>query len=254
MNFDDLDAQMRVYETSHDVRVMPGVSIVARIDGRNFTRLTKELERFDAPFDPRFRDLMAGTVEHLMGCGFAVAYAYTQSDEISLLLGRGDQTFGRKERKINSVLAGEASAAFSLALGRHAAFDCRVCQLPGGQVVVDYFRWRQADAGRNALNAHCYWSLRREGAAAGEATARVAGLGTAAKHELLFARGTNFNDLPAWQKRGVGFWWEEFERAGLNPATGESTVAVRRRVRRELELPTGEAYDTLVRGRLGMGE
>jgi tRNA(His) 5'-end guanylyltransferase len=43
MKFDDLDRQMRVYETSHDFCVLPGLYIVARLDGRSFTRLTKEV-------------------------------------------------------------------------------------------------------------------------------------------------------------------------------------------------------------------
>src|SRR3954453_16931023 len=102
MKFDDLDAKMRVYETAHDHCVLPGVYMVARIDGRNFTRLTKDVCRFEAPFDERFRDLMLDTTEHLMYCGFRVVSGYVQSDEMSLLSRRDEQTFGRKTRKYNS--------------------------------------------------------------------------------------------------------------------------------------------------------
>jgi tRNA(His) guanylyltransferase len=56
MKFDELDAKMRVFETAHDLCVLPGIFMVARIDGRNFTRLTKEVFKFEAPFDPKFRD------------------------------------------------------------------------------------------------------------------------------------------------------------------------------------------------------
>ncbi|MGH7456108.1 MAG: tRNA(His) guanylyltransferase Thg1 family protein, partial [bacterium] len=86
MKFDDLDAKMRVFETAHDHCVLPGIHIVARLDGRGFTRLTKEVHHFEAPFDERFRDLMLATTEHLMDCGFRMLYGYTQSDEISLLV------------------------------------------------------------------------------------------------------------------------------------------------------------------------
>jgi len=41
MKFDELDKQMRVYEQSMDQFVTPGNYIIARLDGRNFTRLTK---------------------------------------------------------------------------------------------------------------------------------------------------------------------------------------------------------------------
>ena len=98
-----------------------------------------------------------------MQCGFKVSYGYTQSDEISLLLDLKENSFGRKERKLNSILSGEASAKFSLLLGDIATFDSRICQLPNKQLVVDYLRWRHEDAHRNALNAHCYWYLRKEG-------------------------------------------------------------------------------------------
>ena len=116
MHFNELDAIMRVYEEVHDYAVLPNIYMVARLDGRNFTRLTKDTHRFAAPFDERFRDYMLATVEHLMNCGFKVIYGYTQSDEISLLLDIDENTFNRKLRKLNSILAGEASAKFSLLL------------------------------------------------------------------------------------------------------------------------------------------
>jgi tRNA(His) guanylyltransferase len=151
-----------VFETAHDRSVLPGMFLVARIDGRNFTRLTKETHNFEAPYDARFRDMMIETTSHLMNCGFNAIYGYTQSDEISLLFHPSITTFDRKVRKYNSILAGEASAKFSLLLQDLACFDCRISELPNVDLVVDYFRWRNEDARRNALNAHCYWLLRKE--------------------------------------------------------------------------------------------
>lgn len=60
MKFDELDDRMRVFETAHDQCVLPGMYMVARLDGRNFTRLTKEVIKFEAPFDVRFRDMREG--------------------------------------------------------------------------------------------------------------------------------------------------------------------------------------------------
>ncbi len=37
MKFDDLDEKMRIFETAHDVCVLPGIHMGARIDGRNFS-------------------------------------------------------------------------------------------------------------------------------------------------------------------------------------------------------------------------
>ena len=252
MKFDVLDTQMRVFETSSDQRVLPDMFMVARLDGRSFTRLTKRVCQFETPFDPRFRDMMVATAKSLMHCGFNVVYAYTESDEISLLLDRRETLFDRKLRKINSILAGEASATFSISLGQPAAFDCRVSQLPNCERVVDYFRWRGADAFRNALNAHCYWALRKAGWSARRATSELANKTRSEKHELLFQRfGMNFNDVPAWQKRGVGLTWSTYEKPCVNQKTGERATAVRRRIEVLEELPIREAYSEFVRGLVG---
>jgi tRNA(His) 5'-end guanylyltransferase len=255
MKFDDLDRKMRVFETAHDLCVLPGLYMVARVDGRSFTRLTKEIHQFEAPFDPRFRDLMIETAEHLMsGCGFNMVYGYMESDEISLLFGPEENSFGRKVRKLISILAGEASAKFSLLLGAMACFDCRISQLPSTELVIDYFRWRNEDAHRNALNAHCYWLLRKQGKGVGEATATLKGMSVADKNELLFKHGVNFNDLPLWQRRGVGLYWEEYDRPAENPVTGEKVVARRRRIRRDLELPMKDDYSTFLRKLIAEGK
>jgi tRNA(His) 5'-end guanylyltransferase len=246
MKFDELDAQMRVFETSSDHCVLPGIFMVARIDGRGFTRLTKEVHQFEAPFDTRFRDMMIATTEHVMTCGFRAVYGYTQSDEISVLFHRDETSFGRKTRKFNSVLAGEASARFALLLGAHAAFDCRICELPTVRHVRDYFRWRNEDAHRNALNAHCYWTLRKQGRSVNNATDHLVGMSVADKNELLFQSGVNFNDLPSWQKRGIGLYWETYEKPSLNPKTGQSVTAPRRRIKHDLDLPMKDAYGDFI--------
>ena len=215
MKFSELDAKMRVYETTGDRCVLPGIYMVARLDGRHFHALTKESGDFEAPFDEKFRDLMVNTTIHLMKeSGFNFIYDYTESDEISLLFLFESEDFGRKTRKLNSVLAGEASAKFSILYGKLGVFDCRISELPQKENVVDYFRWRNEDANRNALNAWCYWTLRKEEQNKNQATKAIEGLSTADKNELLFQHGINYNELPLWQKRGIGFYWKTIERNG----------------------------------------
>ena len=246
MNFDDLDRKMRTYEQSLDQCILPDLYMVARLDGRNFSRLTKEICNFEAPFDVRFRDMMAETVTQLMDCGFRVVYGFTESDEISLLFHKEEATFGRKTRKYNSILAGTASAAFSLQLGQPVSFDCRIVPLPNLERVQDYFLWRQEDAHRNALNAHCYWLLRKEGQTAREATAQLDGRSIAWKNELLFQKGINFDQLPSWQKRGIGIYWVNEEKIGFNPIKQEEVRTTRRVLRTDLELPLSADYARMV--------
>lgn len=242
MNFDELDAKMRAYETSIDQCILSDMYLVARIDGRSFSRLTKEICDFEAPFDVRFRDMMINTVKGLMDCGFRVVYGFTESDEISLLFHVDEQTFGRKVRKYNSILAGVASASFSLQLGQVAAMDCRLIPLPNIERVQDYFLWRQEDAHRNALNSHCYWLLRKEGMNAIDATKMLEGKSVAYKNELLFSRGINFDTLPSWQKRGVGVYWDSVEKVGFNPVKNEEVKTLRRELKVDYELPLGQEY------------
>lgn len=215
MNFDELDEKLRRFEQSLDQVIWQELYLVARVDGRGFTRLTKETCQFEAPFDIRFRDAMVGTAKHLMECGFRIVYAFTESDEISLLFHPKDNTFGRKTRKINSILAGEASAYLSMELGVMACFDSRVVPLPNLECVGDYFAWRQEDAHRNSLNAHCYWKLRQKGISAQEATKQIEGKSVAWKNELLFSEGINYNELPNWQKRGIGIYYTTYEKKRL---------------------------------------
>ncbi len=247
MKFDDLDKRMRIYETNCDICVLPKIYMVARIDGRNFTTLTKQKHNFEAPFDTRFRDAMVETVKHLMNVGFNVIYGYTESDEISLLFNQNETAFGRKTRKYNSILAGEASAKFSLLLNDLAAFDCRISQLPTKEDVVDYFRWRNEDAFRNALNAHCYWTLRKDGFTAKKATQSLETVSVAEKNELLFNYGINFNDLPSWQKRGIGIYWKDYQKRGINPITKEIKLTERRKLYVDMDLEMKDAYSDFIK-------
>lgn len=246
MNFDDLDSMMRVYEESIDQVLLPELYMVARLDGNRFTRLTKEICHFETPFDIKFRDMMVEAVKALMTYGFRVIYGFTESDEISLLFHPEEGTFGRKVRKYNSILAGVASASFSLSLGQQAIFDCRMVPLPTLERVQDYFLWRQEDAHRNSLNAHCYWMLRKQGKSVVEATQMLEGQSIAYKNELLFQNGINYDKLPSWQKRGIGIYWETYEKKGFNPVTEKEEIAERRALKVDDALPLREDYSEFI--------
>lgn len=246
MDFDTLDKQMRKFEQSLDRTMLEGIYVVARLDGHGFTRLTKKEWDLEKPFDIKFRDAMIQTTKHLMDCGFRMIYGYTQSDEISMLFHLKDDTFGRKERKLVSILASEASVAFSMNTGHAAVFDNRLVPLPNADNVIDYFRWRQEDAHRNSLNSHCYWTLRKAGISADDAQKRMSGISDSEKNEILFEHGINYNDLPFWQKRGVGMYYHNEQRQGFNPVTNEITTYTRRSLHLDMELPIGQDYSIFI--------
>lgn len=82
----------------------------------------------------------------------------------------------------------------------------------------------------------------------GEATQLLRNEPTSYQNELLFRQGINFNDLPLWQRRGVGLYREFFEKEGIDPRTGESVPAVRRRIKTDMELPMKDEYARMLSG------
>jgi tRNA(His) 5'-end guanylyltransferase len=96
--------------------------------------------------------------------------------------------------------------------------------------------------------------LRRQGHEATEANAALRNRSVADKNEVHFRSGINFNDLPAWQRRGCGVYWQLEEHPGVNPLTGEQIIARRRGLRRDVELPMKEDYSTFLRTLIPAGE
>lgn len=222
----ELDAKMRALERSSER--LPASPIIARLDGRGFSRLTTEVLSVEKPFSDQFREFMSQTVEHLMvNAGFSPVVAYTQSDEISLVLGAGDSAFSRKPVKWLSLLAGEASAAFSIAAGTPAAFDCRLIPIPS-EDHLNYFRWRRSDGKRNALNASAYWLLRGLDLGPEQASKELSGKTYSELVDFLRAKGIEFESLPQWQLYGTLFKWGSRKVDGYDPIEGVSVTVSRR--------------------------
>ncbi|MGM5631133.1 tRNA(His) guanylyltransferase Thg1 family protein [Apibacter raozihei] len=247
MNFKNLNAKMKCFETLADRSVIPQMYIIARLDGRGFTKLTKEKYSFETPFDEKFSEMMVETVKHVLKSGIKILYGYTQSDEISLLFDINENSFSRKRSKYISILAGEVSAAFSMLIGEAVVFDCRLSELPNKELVYDYFQWRMDDAYKNSLNGHVYWNLRKQGYSKNEVTEKMLNMNVAKKNELLFSNGLNFNDLPKWQKRGIGVYWEEIKKEGINEINNQKMIGKKKNLIVNKELPLKEEYKLFIR-------
>ena len=78
------------------------------------------------------------------------------------------------------------------------------------------------------------------------ATKRLEGMPVAEENELLFQHGVNFNDIPNWQKRGIGLYSEVYDKPSVNPLTGEQVLARRRRVKVNYELPMKDQYGDFI--------
>lgn len=247
MNIDELDNKMISFETCHDLSVLPGMYIVARLDGRNFTKLTKETFSYEVPFDERFRDYMIETTKHLINCGFKVVYGYTQSDEISLMLHKDENSYDRKLVRIASVLSAEASAKLSNLVGAIATFDCKISELPSSEYLIDYFTWRMADAQISTLNEYCYWTLRKEGKTHDDVRTHMLFLSVADKNDLLIRRNIRFNEIPLWQRRGVGMYPEKYSKDYIVKSHVEPVFNVKRRIIEEFKLPFNDEYNEFIK-------
>lgn len=245
MHPDEFERRMRAMECYHDLRVPPGAWLILRLDGRGFSRFTEN--RFEKPFDTRFHELMVKTTRTLL-TELQGVYGYTESDEISILLSPAWDFFDRELEKVLSISASIASTTFSLACGEAALFDSRACVTGERESVIDYFQWRQADATRCALNGWCYWTLRNSGASVSKATSELHGQSIAFKNELLFQRGINFNNVPMWQRRGTGLYWESYDKQGYNPKAKKTVIVQRRRIKVDHDLLMKAEYSKFIRG------
>lgn len=246
MKFDDFDRMMRQHELSLNETVTSCEWIVLRLDGRGFTKLTKEALDFARPFDERFHVAMQRTCEHLMACGARISLCYTQSDEISLLLKDENVPFNGKTRKLNSVFAGEASGVFSLEVSRPTAFDCRTIPLAQTSDAVDYFRWRAEDANRNGLTAFCYWTLREAGLGPSKADAEMRGLSKDQKLALLTSYDVDFAAQPEWMRLGSFLRWKTDAHVGIDPRTSAEVATTRKALEWLEPCPVGASIAALV--------
>ena len=159
MKKDDFGDRMKSYEATTDVRLPADKPIVARIDGRNFSKFTKGMQK---PFDSHMAEAMQATTQRLVQDSHA-KIGYTQSDEITLIFEAtemGDHFFGGRVLKLASVLAGMATINFALSLPDRARvadkrphFDCRVFSVPNREEASNALLWRAQDAIKNSIQS-----------------------------------------------------------------------------------------------------
>lgn len=183
-------------------RFLPLAPICSRIDGKNFSRFTKNLER---PYDKRLTTLMQQTTAYLVEETKA-NIGYTQSDEISLAWYSDDYRhqifFDRRIQKMVSVLASMTTAYFNSYLseyvpekrGTFALFDCRVWQVPTLEEATNVFLWRELDAITNSISMsarHYYSHKELEGKTGNE------------MRKMLHKKGIDWADYPNFFRRGT---------------------------------------------------
>ena len=222
---DSLGNRMKGYENCYRLYLSKRSCVIVRIDMRAGHSFTKGFAR---PYDEVFARAMWETAKKLCENVSGAKFAYTQSDEISLVLTDYDSIntepwFGNNLQKIVSVTASMATLYFNNAFShemtkaynnmnvsseqlrvyqqayalREAMFDSRAFLLPREEV-FNYFWWRQLDTKRNSIlllgQAH-YSQKQLQNKKCDEI-----------QETLLREKDIDWNNEVNWFKNGVAFY------------------------------------------------
>ena len=190
-----LGERMKQYEYVERKYLTPKIPIIIRLDGKAFHTFCKGMKK---PYDEIMMQSMIETAKYLCENIQGVKLAYTQSDEITLVLydqnPKSEGWFNYNVQKMVSVSASMATLAFNKAFDRFiheyimckpdltlqnttdedeetlyrirmfdkidkALFDSRVFSIPEYEV-INCLIWRQQDAIRNSIqiSGHTYFS------------------------------------------------------------------------------------------------
>lgn len=227
---DDLGCRMKTfYEQIPKTKLMRRCPVAIRIDGRAFHTFTRGFQKpFDEVLIKSMQETMKYLCENIQGC----VLAYTQSDEITLILVdykklTSSAWFDYEVQKICSIAASMATMAFNnifskyvkefdlelayndngidtkenrklweiykKAINKGAMFNARCFNIPKEEV-TNLVYWRQLDASRNSIQM------------VGQANFSHKELQNKSCNDiqnmLMTQKGINWNDLPTYQKRG----------------------------------------------------
>ena len=223
-----LGDRMKDYENVNRFYLTRRMPLVIRLDGRAFHTFCKGLEK---PYDGIFAKSMQATAFNLCKNIEGCKLAYTQSDEISLLLIDYDELetqawFDKNLQKMVSTSSSMATLYFNVAFKEladcwcedyyypawntseeddkyydalrkaqfTATFDSRAFCLPKEEV-ANYYIWRQKDATRNSINSLAQANFSHKS---------LQGLNVnQVQDKLVNEKGINWNDQLTEFKRGI---------------------------------------------------
>lgn len=197
------------YEDRTRVMLPRRTYTIIRLDGKAFHTYTKGLNK---PFDKGLYEDMDNAIISIMSEIQGAVFAYTQSDEISILLTdfstpQTSAWFDGNLQKMCSVSAALITAEFNhLRRMRHfetqgsmetfklAYFDARVFTIPDRIEVMNYFIWRNQDCSRNSVSMVAQQNFSHK---------ELQSQSTSDMHEMLHQKGVNWaTDFSDGEKNG----------------------------------------------------
>jgi tRNA(His) 5'-end guanylyltransferase len=222
MDRSDLANRMKDYEKRNRYYLQRRMPVIIRLDMRAGHTFTKGFKR---PFDEVFMKSMQETAKYLCENIQNTKIAYTQSDEITLVLIdyeklNTDAFFDYRVDKMCSIAASMATMAFNRffeintlterlkndvehdyalgkaykdALYKGAMFDARVFNIPKEDVTNNFY-WRQLDCSRNSIQMVGQANFSHK---------ELQNKSCIDIQEMLLQKDIDWNDFPAYQKRGT---------------------------------------------------
>lgn len=219
------------YESVPKTRLMRRCPVALRLDGKTFHTFTRGFER---PFDEVLIKTMQETAKYLCENIQGTVMAYTQSDEITLILIdykklNSSAWFDYEIQKMCSIAASMATMVFNKyfetfslterlkddaehehklgrvyknALAKGAMFDCRCFNIPKEEV-ANLIYWRQLDAIRNSIQMVGQANFLHS-----ELQFKTCDM---IQDMLMTRKGIDWNDYPAYQKHGSCVIKEEYK-------------------------------------------
>lgn len=193
------------------VLIPDGKWTVIRVDGHNFNKFAHPFKKVN-PFHPLVTKAMVAAMERLIK-EFSPKFAYTQSDEITLLVDPAHGTYAGRTCKLASISAALATMTFDDTMNRNqdmvpdelkskspngiyrcdAIFDGRAyaadeCDIPG------ILRWRQRDCIRNSISTQARHHF---------STKELLGKNSDTRRDMLGKIGHAWEDLPFSDRYGI---------------------------------------------------
>ncbi|MCD6497949.1 MAG: hypothetical protein J7M25_06525 [Deltaproteobacteria bacterium] len=223
----DLDKHFGAFELFGSETLLRGFLRVGRVVVMDSGGLDEQL-RGKQPVGMDFAKLLVKTGAHLLSrCG-DVIFGVADAREISVVMaGIDEEGVDPRGKDLLCRLTSEASGKFSSLAGVVASFETKVYEFPAADLVGRYLEWRQATNDEWVLDRYL------KAFAAGDDgvdSVPTSEFGREEKIEILSQHGVDFAEVPAWQRLGVGLFWQ----AGVGD--GEPSLVV------DTELPEGPAY------------
>ena len=226
---------MKEFEVYSSLKVPKNSKIIVRLDGRSFHKLARDL-KLVKPYDDDFYEVMSKVCRDLFE-EFSAEFAYSFSDEISLLL--NTVPFEGRIEKINSVMASFAASSFVMHYDKEfkkpPAFDSRIIPITDGDI-LGYFKWRQDESWRNCVNSYGISYLKSKYSNS-EANDKIKGMNLSDIHEFLFENGVNLNDVENYKKRGIAVYRKNKKVMGFNKKENKNQTSYRSYVYTDWQLP-----------------